>query len=289
MSKMSSSQNINIDIASIKNLPPLPETSVKIVTAINDPDISIEEIVKTLSLSPTLVARLLGLANSAYFGRSGQITDLRIAIIQILGLTLVKSLTLSIILNVELNTTKCKLFDASYFWNHSLVTALIAQKLATHIDDELMSPEIVYTSGLLLNIGLLAAVFLYPEKVNKVFAHSDRIKGGVSQQMQEIIGQTQYDIGGLLLEKWKLPVTFHTVVKKFRQKDFVGKEKQLIRLLELSHWVGYYIFLVDEIESPDFSGFLQELSLSKTQLDKVITETCDNKENLAELAQLIGG
>lgn len=286
---MSSSQNINIDIASIKNLPPLPETSVKIVTAINDPDISIEEIVKTLSLSPTLVARLLGLANSAYFGRSGQITDLRIAIIQILGLTLVKSLTLSIILNVELNTTKCKLFDASYFWNHSLVTALIAQKLATHIDDELMSPEIVYTSGLLLNIGLLAAVFLYPEKVNKVFAHSDRIKGGVSQQMQEIIGQTQYDIGGLLLEKWKLPVTFHTVVKKFRQKDFVGKEKQLIRLLELSHWVGYYIFLVDEIESPDFSGFLQELSLSKTQLDKVITETCDNKENLAELAQLIGG
>ena len=107
--------------------------------------------------------------------------------------------------------------------------------------------------------------------------------------MQAIIGQTQYDIGGLLLEKWKLPVTFHTVVKKFRQKDFVGKEKQLIRLLELSHWVGYYIFLVDEIESPDFSGFLQELSLSKTQLDKVITETCDNKENLAELAQLIGG
>jgi len=286
---MSSAEKMALEIAKIKNLPPLPEASIKIISAVNDPDISVNELVEVISLSPTLMARLLGLSNSSYFGRAGQIKDLRVAIIQVLGLNLVKSLSLSIALNVELDTSQCKLFDANHFWGHALSTALVAQKIAVHLDNELMAPNIVYTSGLLLNIGLLAAVYIFPVEMNNVFANSEQTDGAVSKQMIESFGQTQYDLAGILLERWQLPKVYQNTIKEFRRPEFEGDEKILAELLELSHSIGYYIIADNNEEMPDFSYLLNKLSLSQELVDNIIAELKENKDNIDELAAVISG
>jgi len=284
---MTKSQDIKLKIAKIKNLPPLPEAGIKIIAAVNDPDISVEDLVDAISLSPALLARLLGLANSAYFGRTGQIKDLRVAIIQVLGTNLVRSLALSIVLNVELDTTKCKLFDTDLFWNHALLTALVAQKLSVHCGDELMSPCVVYTSGLLLEIGLLAAVYIIPEQMNEIFAELQ--EGDIlSEQMKAELGQTQYDLGGELLERWHLPEIYQIVLNKFHQPDFAGEERKLIILLELSKKIGAYLFANQE-EMPDFSDLFHPLSLSQEQVSKVITDVNNKKDDIKELATFLGG
>lgn len=286
---MSQKKNVDIEIANIKNLPPLPEESIRIMTAVNDEDIAIDTLVKELALSPALVARLLGLANSAFFGRAGKINDLRVAIIQVLGLNLVKSLTLSIILNVELKTSKCKAFDSSFYWNHALITALISQELAKQMNNELMPPSIVYTSGLLLNIGLLAAVHIYPADLNEVFSKTDRIEGSILIETRTLLGKSQYEMGGLLLERWKLPDIYQTTVKQFRQPNFEGEEKSLLELLELSHWAAVYIVENKRDEIPDFSELLSKLSLSHDCFIKVVNEVDKNKDNIQELASVISG
>ncbi|NOQ76835.1 MAG: HDOD domain-containing protein [Methylococcaceae bacterium] len=286
---MSQQKDIHLEISKIKNLPPLPEASIRIITAVNDPDISVEDLAEVLSLSPVLAARLLGLANSAYFGRAGQISDLRIAIIQVLGLNLVKSLALSIVLNVELKTAECKMFDAGYFWSHALITALVAQKLAIQINQELIPPNIAYTSGLLLNIGLLAAITIYPQELSHIFSKTDRLTGSVSGEMQHTVGANQYEIGGILLERWKLPLVYQTVVKSFCFSGFEGEERGLIKLLELSHWVAAYIINDKMDEIPDFSELLNELSLSKEKFLKVVDGVVCKKDNILELAAVIGG
>ncbi len=286
---MSQNNKIILDIVKIKNLPPLPEASIKIITAVNDPDVSVDHLVNVLTQSPVLTARLLGLANSAFFGRSGQINDLRVAIIQVLGLNLVKSLALSIVLNTELDTTKCKLFDAGFFWSHALVTACLAQKLSRHIEDKLMTQSTVYTSGLLLNIGLLAAIYILPSQVNDVFDQTDKKEGSVSKQMFESLGKTQYELGGILLERWQLPEIYQTVVKQFRQSGFDGKEKKLVELLELSHWVGAYIVTEKDEQMPEFSELLNKLTLSKEILENCIAEMVSDKDKVTEMAKLISG
>lgn len=286
---MSQIEDIKIEVAKIKNLPPLPESSIRIISAVNNPDVSIDKLVEVILLSPVLTARLLGLANSAYFGRAGQIKDLRVAIIQVLGLNLVKGLALSIVLNVELDTSKCKLFDANYYWNHALVTAVIAEKLAAHISDGEMSLNTVYTSGLLLNIGLLVAVYLFPSELNEIFATSDKIEGSVLEQMLIVLGVTQYNLGGFLLERWRLPETYQTVINEFRQPDYIGKEKLITDLLELTHWVGAYIVTEKHEEMPDFSDLLHRLSLSTDLLNTVVTDVVNNKDRIKELANVISG
>jgi len=282
------SQNkIDLEISKIKNLPPLPEESIRIISAVNDPEITVEELVDVLSFSPVLVARLLGLANSAFFGRAGKINDLRIAIIQVLGLNLVKSLALSIVLNVELKTAECKNFDAEFFWGHALVTALIAQKLAKNMDDELLQPNIIYTSGLLLNIGLLAAIYIYPAEVNEVLANSDRMEGSVLNEMQSTVGKTQYEIGAVLLERWQLPNVYQEIIKQFRQSNLQTEEARVVKLLELSHWVAAYIVNDKADEMPDFSDELTHLLISEELFVQVVEETVINKDNVKELASVI--
>ena len=286
---MDLAEKINLEIAKIKNLPPLPEASIRIITAVNEPDISVNELVDIISLSPALLARLLGLANSSYFGRAGQIKDLRTAIIQVLGLNLVKSLALSIALNVELDTSKCKLFDAKYFWTHALITSLIAQKLAVNIDNELMVPNIVYTSGLLLNVGLLAAVYVSPVEMNNIFVNSERTEGDISEKMLEHFGRTQYDLAGILLKRWKLPEVYQKTIREFRQPDFKGKEKILAELLELTHSIGRYIVTDNDEEMPGFSRLSNKLCLSQELVGNIIAEVVENKENIDELALVISG
>jgi len=286
---MSQQKDIQLEISKIKNLPPLPEASIRIITAVNDPDIAVEELVDVLSLSPVLVARLLGLANSAYFGRSGQVSDLRIAIIQVLGLNLVKSLALSIVLNVELKTAECKMFDAGYFWSHALITALVAQKIAIQLNKALIPSNIAYTSGLLLNIGLLAGITIYPKELSCIFSNIDPIEGSVSRAMQKDIGLNQYEIGEILLERWKLPLIYQLVVKNFQNPEFEGEEGELIKLLELSHWVAAYIIDDKMDEMTFFSDLVNELTLSNKDFLKIVDDVVSKKDNILELASVIGG
>lgn len=282
-------KNIDLEISKIKNLPPLPEASIRIISAVNDSDISVEELVDVLTLSPVLVARLLGMANSSYFGRAGQIDDLKIAIIQVLGLNLVKSLALSIVLNAELQTTKCKNFDSNYFWTHALITAIIANKFALKLKNEAISPNIAYTSGLLLNIGLLVSISIFPDELNKIFSKVDPIEGSVLNEMQHLLGENQYQMGSVLLERWKLPVVYQEVLKQYRQKEYQEDENQLVLLLELSHWVAVYI-IKDKVDAlPDFSDLLDKLSLSKKFFSAVVKDIEQTKDNVFELATVISG
>ena len=158
-----------------------------------------------------------------------------------------------------------------------------------HLDNELMTPSIVYTSGLLLNIGLLAAVYVFPVEMNNVFAKSEKTERAVSMQMLESFGQTQYDLGGILLERWKLPEVYQNTIKEFRQPDFNGKEKILAELLELSHSIGYYIVADNDEEMPNFSLLLDKLCLSQELVENIVAEVKANKENIDELAVVISG
>lgn len=113
---MLSTQLMQLDISKLKNLPPLPEESGRILTALNDPYIELDKLVSLLSTSPILVGRLLGLANSAYFGYPGTVTNLKVAIINVLGLKLVKNLSLSILLGTALDSSRCVHFESERFF-----------------------------------------------------------------------------------------------------------------------------------------------------------------------------
>jgi HD-like signal output (HDOD) protein len=259
---MEPTDKINLQISKIKNLPELSATSMKIIDAVNDPDISINDLATVISVSPILAGRLLGLANSAYFGCRGEITDLRVAITRVLGLNLVKSLTMGVLLNLELDTRKCSQFNSERFWMDALLTATLSQQFSLLLRDETVVPATAYTSGLLLNIGLIVAIYLLPEESNLVLLNAQENVSSISKEMTCLLGINQYDLGGLLLEHWHLPTAYQTVLKEFKNSAYSGSEKKMIALIKICFALAKKIMSDQQDELPPLLKQLEAFGLS---------------------------
>ncbi len=283
------SESYQLQLNKIKNLPPLPEVSIRIINTVNDPEVTVNELVDVLSLSPSLAARLLGLANSAYFGCSRPVNELRLAIIQVLGLNLVKSLSLSIALNVQLDTLECRAFKADFHWSNALTTAVLAQKLSESVKDQLMSPITVYTAGLLLNIGILVAVFLFPKEMNEVFLDCEESQESVVSGIQRKFGENPYKLGFQLLNNWGLPDVYQIVLREYDSPDYFGEERKLIMLLQLSQSLSKMIHKDTIVVVSEFDSMLGELSLSADRLSTVVNEIIESRQEIQELATIITG
>lgn len=288
MTMMKPEHETLLQLNKIKNLPPLPEVSVKIIQLVNDPDVAVKQMVEVLSLSPSLVARILGLANSAYFGCAGTIFDLRTAIIR-LGLNLVKSLSLSIALNVQLDARKCPAFDVDYYWHHSLVCAVLAQKISakTRFTGDAITQSTVYTSALLLNIGMLLLAFLIPERLQEILVQYEDSGDSLHDEIRRSLGASHYQFGYHLLHQWGLPQLYQNVLRNFESSSAQKDEMQLISLQQLSQSIAGLILDEVQIEIADFQSTAEQLGLSVEQLSSAVQFVADSKNQIKELAAII--
>lgn len=286
---MESTDKIKLQISKIKNLPELSAVSIKIIDAVNDPDILIDDLATLISVSPVLTGRLLGLANSAYFGYSGKITDLRVAIIRVLGLDLVRSLTIGVLLNLALDTRKCSQFNNERFWMNALLTATLSQQFSLLIHDETVVPSTAYSAGLLLNIGLIVAIYLLPEESNLILLNAEENVSSISKEMTCLLGRNQYELGSLLLEHWHLPAIYQTVLKEFKNSEYAGSEKKILALIRICFVLAKKILSDQHDELPPLLKQLEPLGLSVTVVQPSIDNILAKKDNIYLAALAIIG
>jgi len=286
---MLATQIMQLDISKLKNLPALPENSGRILAAVNDPDIALEELVRVISTSPILVARLLGLANSAYFGFPGKVINLRLAIINVLGLKIVKSLCLSILLSLSFDTKKCQHFDSERFWHNTLLTAVGAQKVALALNDEAIDSGFFYTSGILLQIGLLAAVFVYPEEMDAILLLEKKGEFSLNKLMSQYYEVDQYEMGSYLLQRWQLPSLYQEIVMYYADIKYSGKKRLSIDIVRVASLLvrmlnnDKYILLVSD------ESLLQSISLSENSLLLIKQEMGEKMNDFKSLVQVMVG
>ncbi|WP_165917810.1 MULTISPECIES: HDOD domain-containing protein [Methylomonas] len=274
---------------SLKNLPVLPEASLRILAAINTPEIPIDKLADALSLSSGLVARLLGLANSAYFARGRNVSDIRTAIFQVLGLDLVKALALAIIFNVLFDTRKCQGFDAEYFWIRSLTTAVSAQKLAAEIPQlREFTPSTIYSGGLLLNIGILVLGYLQPDELHGIFVDSKKNRLSVAQEISQQLGQSHYQIGYFLLHKWHLPMLYQVLLQNYENKDFEGAEQSLLALLRICERLSATVITGQPINPLEFEAECRKIELPLERVLELAEQLAENQPAMQKLATIMG-
>lgn len=239
---MSTGQAIRIEIHKLKNLPPLPVQAQTILKCLSDPDISIETLAVALEQIPSLTARLLGVANSAYFGRSGKIFTIREAIIRVLGLTLVKSLSVGIILSNRFDLQQCPAFSPRQYWYCSMVTAILTQQFCHADRQRFPDPAIGYTAGLIVNLGLLALVHTFPDAMDEIFCESNDSNQKVSTILREWYDIDQYQMGGWLVKRWQLPEVYQYVTGKQKDPGYSGEYTLLAQLVERCSMVSRQLY-----------------------------------------------
>ena len=109
-------------------LPNVPAVTQKLIASFSDEDVSFKQIAEQITADPALSAKLLRLANSAYFHLSRTIGTVDEAL-QMLGFVMVRNLVMGNGMSHAFRNTKG--MDLQQFWLYNLYTASSSRWLAS--------------------------------------------------------------------------------------------------------------------------------------------------------------
>lgn len=185
------------DISSIKR------TIIQILTIINDPHSSAKDLKNIIEVDPPLTAKLLKLANSAFYGYPKSINEIQEAIVCI-GFDAVRELALS--------QKVCELFqDDDYIhgysriilWKHCVAVAVCSKLIFRREFRE--RGENIYVAGLLHDIGIIVIDQFLHEKFKEVLKRSRKERSNQIDLENELLGFDHTDIGLAIAEDWGFP------------------------------------------------------------------------------------
>jgi HD-like signal output (HDOD) protein len=184
-------------------LPSVPRLYSKLTSLMSDPDASVADAARLVEQDAGMTAKVLQLANSAFFGRARQVSDLDEAI-SYLGLNTLKALALSADA-MEAFQPKIEIagFSIERLQAHTGLTARIARKLVAPG----CNGDSAVAAALIHDVGILVLASRAPDYLASVLERAEREERPLFQVEQEERGFTHADVGAHLLGLWGLPPT----------------------------------------------------------------------------------
>lgn len=193
-------------IQALQSLPPLPDTTRRLLLLRNNPTPTLAEVTDIVSADPLIAGQVVHYARSAYYGYRGKVETLTDAI---------STLSLDVVLHMTLGVSTARALRAPVdgplglhsIWRHSIHTAALTLAL-----NALLPPTIrgkagtAYLSGLLHDFGFLALGHLFKGEfflLNKVVAANPGTP--VTLIEKRLLGFEHTQLAAWVLEHWGLP------------------------------------------------------------------------------------
>lgn len=241
----------------LREIPPMPLIAQKILCM--SPDADITELAETIEKAPDIAARLLGMANAAYFGWPGGVRTIYDAIHKVLGIKLVKSFVMGLAFSEVFDVKKCGGFRADQFWFTAMVTAQISQSLLPALDISLRQEiDNIHLNGLLHNLGVTVLAHLFPTELSRAFSLPfDEENPSVSDKIRTVLGMDQAQAGGWLARKWHLPRDIVCVMEHHKLQDYRGDFWPIVLLVGYAERQAVRLFREGELaREPEFESLL---------------------------------
>jgi HD-like signal output (HDOD) protein len=180
-------------------LPTIPKVAQQLIESFSSEDVSVDEIANQLSADPALSAKLLRLANSAYFHLSRTIGTVDDAL-RMLGFVMVRNLVLGNSMTAAFRNTKG--MDLPQFWRYNLYTACASRWLASR---EGVNGDLVFTVGLMHGIGQLHLHAAAPEAMVPLDKKCHVLDARRAELEQQALGFHHGDVAAALAKLWNFP------------------------------------------------------------------------------------
>lgn len=226
-----------------KALPTAPKVLADLIQNFDDPNVAVAQIVRSLSADPVLSAKLLRLANSAYYKVSRSVATVDEAV-RMLGFVTVRTLVISSALVNGFKGTPPGL-DLQRFWRYSLNTAGAARWIANQTGSD---ADLAFTIGLMHAIGLVIIHAGMPDEAHKLDNVIGPYDPGRMQHETATLGFNFYDVGAGLAQRWKFPVVFVRTICDVRDPLRSTPPDRLAAVVHLAAWRAQ---LNEAREAPD--------------------------------------
>jgi len=269
----------------IGNVSSLPAVGQRVLSLTESDSASTDELREAIQGDPVLVARMLRRLNSAYFGLSHRIADVRTAV-NLLGVREIRNLALTVFMSKMFERDGShKGYRREGLWSHCVAVG-VCSRLVSRVCDRGM-PEEAYVAGLLHDMGLI----LLDQTLRRHFVRVlDEISPDVATCVVEnhILSFDHATLGGFVAQRWNFPpqivdaITYHHA-----PLDYSGPHKEIVYLVAVSNYLcsraGKTSLGVHNVAAPAdevYSG----LGLNQVTLKIICSEleaTLDKAEALA--------
>jgi len=269
-------------LRSLVNLPPMPHIILKAQEIMEDSNSSLKDLAGVMETDQAIVARVLTLANSAYYGVSGMVSSIQHASVLLGQKTLGELITISASSRLLSKRLKGYKVEPEALWKHSLAVAfgskIIVQQLAPDLADD------AFIAGLLHDAG---KIILDPYVFERNADFEKYVTGGRQSFLkaeQEILGFDHAEIMSRATRFWRFSET-QSIAIRFHHYPSVSENNQLAHIVHLANYLANTSDMGaggDASEPVLESGVMEFLGISAEALDDVVNEMIDSIAKLEE-------
>lgn len=221
------------------NLPALPSIITQLHSLMSDEQATFQDMAKLIMADQVLTSRILKIANSPFYGGSGQVDSIHFAIVR-LGMREIVNIVTGITLNnMQYGNLPQEKMQA--ILDDALKTAFTANGLARlcRID-----PEEAFLGGLLLDLGktviLAAALDLDIEP----------------ELLDQVVQSRHAEVGAMVARKWRYPESIQTVIRYHHTRNFGGMVNKTHTVLQVADQIVCAVGAPEAID-PELLELLQ--------------------------------
>lgn len=223
-------------VGSMQDLPSVPRTYMELRKALADPETSISNVVRIVEKDVAISAKILQLVNSAFFGLTRDVSDIKMAV-SYLGINILQNLVVSVEAFRMFQPKKpIPGFSLEEVHTHSQLTARIASQLSAGKK----IPSAVVVAALLHDVGKLVIAERAPDHFARAVAGAREEKKPLFAIEEELIGISHAEVGAYLLSLWGLPYPVVEAVAHHHHPERVQQHKlDMITVVYLSNVLAH--------------------------------------------------
>lgn len=281
---MSHTITIEDIVSRTPDLPSIPATTIRVMRETQKSDSTAASVARILATDQALSARVLRLANSAYYGLSRRVGDLQESVV-VLGMRTVKNLaTVASTYSWMSKPLTGYCLGPEDMWKHSFGTAvgaqIVAQASGKAVGDN------AFTAGLLHDLGKTALSIWLESKISAIKLYAGRECIPFDAAERKILGYDHCQVGGYLAKNWNLPEDIEAAALFHHQPDLCPTKDPIVDCVH----IGDYLTSVmgfglggDGLHYTFSSESLERLGLKENDLDKLTDDFVQGYESYESL------
>lgn len=277
---------------SLRKLPPISPQAPKLLRLKANDDADLDILQKIIESDPGLSARIIGLANSVYYGATGRGAYNIYEALMRLGYQQAWQISLSFVLGSSVTIDPVLRGAKQTLWAHSYAVGLAAREIAVQSDVPNCDSDMAFLAGFVHDIGYLAFLALEGKKSHEMLQRTQTAEMGYTHGMEAEFGLPPHElVGAQLCELWGLPEEIGQLVRHHNHAsplDVNIEQQSVLCAVALGHTLTMDVFppkgLIITPQEAEVDELLSSLGITQKQYAKTHEWLAEKTEGIQQLA-----
>lgn len=267
-------------VRSVRDLPPMPAVANKVLELLGDPNVNYNKLGEAISSDPAVSARLLKVANSAFYSMKRQIKTIDHAI-AVVGEKTLRSLVLAASLE---GMSKSYGLLEKLLWEDAMGCAIASRIIARKFSSA--DPEEAFLAGLFRHLGKIVMNYSEPDLYRKLVEAAYVEEISTSEIEARFFPYAHEVVGAAVLNKWNFNRSLVMTALHHKDLDISPDEEedaaQMRRLAATVNLAGFVCMKLGIGRRQPLEDFIvaespgaKALDLTAEQVDGVLEEIDD--------------